>query len=132
MNKKLPTLALDYGTKRVGVAISRGTLAEPLAILENSDTLIDQIKEICEQEKVGLILVGLSENKMAEKTKTFARRLEQQINLPIEFVDETLSSYKTHEKIKKSHIKKSKRAQPIDHYAAASFLEEWLETKVDN
>jgi putative transcription antitermination factor YqgF len=120
------TLAIDYGTKRVGLAISRGSLAEPLEIVSTPEA-VSRIQEICEHEHVAQILLGLSENTMAEKTQEFARQLKLELLLPITFVDETLSSYTVHQKTLESGMSRSDRAQPIDHLAAAEFLQEWLD-----
>lgn len=124
---KKRVLAIDYGSKRVGVAISRGSLAEPLTILTLDSLIFIKLQKICDSEKIDLILVGLSENKMAQETKKFAAELKKELNTPLEFVDETLSSKTVHGKLATSHMRKSKRQQPIDHFAAAEFLQEWLD-----
>lgn len=121
------TLAIDFGTTRLGLAISVASLADPLTIISNDNQTITQIKKICDQENVKQLLIGLSEQQMAEKTKAFAEKLSQAIDLPIFFVDETLSSKETHQKIATSTMKRSKRQGPIDHYAASQFLQEWLD-----
>lgn len=120
-------LAIDYGTQRIGLAINRVGLAEPLKILTNDEFLFKKLTQILGEEKIELILIGMSENKMAQKTKEFTQELGKKIKLPIEFVDETLSSKAVHQKIAHSHMKLKKRQQPIDHYAAAEFLQEWLD-----
>jgi putative pre-16S rRNA nuclease len=126
-------LAIDYGSKRIGLAISHATLADPLVIIDNgpdkSDQAqaIDRIKQICEDEGVEQIVVGISENEMAEKTKEFTQQLKGLIKLPIEFFDETLSSQIVRQKLVAAGIKQKKRRGPIDHYAAALILEEWIE-----
>jgi len=102
-------------------------LAEPLKILENNQGVIDKLIKLISQEEIDLVLMGISENVMAEKTKAFARELEKNIDVPLEFADETLSSQSVHKKLASSHMKLKKRQDPIDHYAAAEILQEWLE-----
>lgn len=121
------TLAIDFGTKRIGLAISVATLADPLKIIPNNEQTISELKKIIEEESIKQILLGLSEQEMAEKIKDFAKLLENEINIPVIFYDETLSSKETHQKINLSHMKRSKKRQPIDHYAASHFLQEWLD-----
>ncbi len=121
------TLAIDFGTKRIGLAISVATLADPLTIIPNDGNSLNEIKKICQRENVKQILLGISEQVMAEKTKVFAGQLAQIIDLPIIFADETLSSKETHQKLATSHMKRSKRQAPIDHYAASQFLQEWID-----
>ncbi len=118
-------IAIDYGTVRVGIAVSAGTLADPLEVLPNDDKLFENIARICEEHDAELVLVGLSENVMAEKTKLFVTELQKHISLPIKFMDETLSSHTVHKKLLMA--KKSKRAGNIDHYAAAEFLQDWID-----
>lgn len=122
------TLAIDYGTRRVGLALSRGSLAEPLEVV-SSERALQRIQEICEHEHVQQILLGLSENTMAEKTQEFARQLQAEVLLPITFVDETLSSYAVHQKALESTMSRLDRSEPIDHLAAAEFLQEWLDAQ---
>lgn len=120
-------LAIDYGTKRLGLAISRASLAEPLTILNHDQTLWRELKVVIEREQPDLILVGLSENEMARQTKEFIDKLKQKINLPIKLVDETLSSATVRKKLATGPMKLKKKQGPIDHYAAAVFLQEWLD-----
>jgi putative Holliday junction resolvase len=121
------TLAIDYGTKRIGLAISIATLADPLKIIPNTQGTIKEIKQIIEEEAIKQILLGISEREMAEKTKIFAKELASNLDIPIIFYDETLSSKETHHKINHSHMKRSKKRQPIDHFAASQFLQEWID-----
>lgn len=119
------TLAIDYGTVRVGTAVSMHTLADPLVILPNDENLFENILLLCNENDVEQILVGMSENEMAKKISNFVDELKKHTNLPIFFADETLSSYTVHNKLKTA--KKSKRSGDIDHYAAAEFLQDWID-----
>jgi putative Holliday junction resolvase len=120
-------LAIDFGTKRIGLAVSKGTLAVPLVVLPNQDDLFDELIRIIQEEEIKKIIVGLSENEMAIKTREFAEELKKKIDIPIVFSDETLSSQEVEKRIQQQGIKKSVRSGPIDHFAAAIILEEWLE-----
>lgn len=120
-------LAIDFGTKRVGLALSKGTLAVPLVVLPNQDDLFDSIVSILKREEIKKIIVGLSENDMALKTRAFVEELKKHTDLPIVFSDETLSSQEVERRLQRQGIKKSVRSGPIDHFAAAIILEEWLE-----
>ncbi|MFZ5438130.1 MAG: Holliday junction resolvase RuvX [Patescibacteria group bacterium] len=120
-------LAIDFGTKRVGVAVSRGTLAVPLVVLANEDNLFEELLKIIEQEETQKIIVGLSENEMALKTEEFVRELKAKTEIPVEFADETLSSREVEQRLQNQGIKHKVRSGPIDHFAAAIILENWLE-----
>ncbi|MDP3918230.1 MAG: Holliday junction resolvase RuvX, partial [Candidatus Woesebacteria bacterium] len=68
-------LGIDYGRKKVGLAISSGKLAEPLKVIRYKDAsaISEQIKKIIEQEKIEKVIVGMSENEMGEEIKKFAK-----------------------------------------------------------
>ncbi|NCS96999.1 MAG: Holliday junction resolvase RuvX [Candidatus Pacebacteria bacterium] len=120
-------LAIDFGTVRIGLAVSRATLADPLTIIQNSAESIAVITKIIEEEEIQQIVVGISEREMAEKTRKFVQELQKTISLPIVYTDETLSSKTVHEKL--LGAKRAKRQGSIDHYAAAEFLQQWIETQ---
>jgi len=127
-------LSIDFGTKRIGVAFSQGYLAEPLTILEGDWTkttnwpeAVSQIIKIMADKEIDQVVIGISENKMADLTKQFALTLQDWLSLPIEYIDETLSSYQMHQNL--TQAKKSKRNQPIDHLVAAALLQEWLDNR---
>jgi len=129
-------LGIDYGTKRIGLAINIASLVEPLVVLENqvnkdqliaNKSVIDQIAEVCKEQKIEKIILGYSEAQMADKTKLFAQLLKDKIHLPVIFSDETLSSYEVGQKMKEASFSLKKRQGPIDHYAAAIILENFLE-----
>ncbi len=130
-------LSIDYGTKRIGLAVNVAKLAEPLLVLENqigaensiaSDLVLNQIAKICAERKIDRIILGLSEALMAEKIKEFAKLLQVKIDLPITLVDETLSSHEVERRMQDASFKLKKRQGPTDHFAAALILEDFLET----
>lgn len=121
-------MAIDFGTKRVGVAVSRGTLAIPLQVVPHDENLLKTLAALVQQEGVQKIVLGLSENEMAIKTKAFGKELEQHLqNIPIELFDETLSSQSVEKRLQQQGIKHAVRTGPIDHFAAAVILEEWID-----
>jgi putative Holliday junction resolvase len=120
-------LALDFGTQRIGVAISYGSLAEPLTVLANTPQVMTQIIRLLDEHKVTQIVVGLSENQMAELTQKFVEELKKRTSLPIEFMDETLSSATVQEKLYAAGKRDLRQKGPIDHFAAAEVLQSYLD-----
>ncbi len=128
-------LCLDYGTKRIGAALSTSPLAEPLGIISNAtspkltdvvtDQALDQIEKIIREFSIDEILVGISEGAMAEKTKLFINQLKARTTIPIKEVDETLTSVEAGRKVreKKTTFKREKK----DHLAAAIMLQDYLD-----
>ena len=84
-------LGVDYGSKRVGIALSdeSAILAFPKEVLENNKVLIEAIKKICQEEKVEGIVVGESydeksePNKIMAKIFLFKKKITDEIGLPV-------------------------------------------------
>jgi len=111
-------LALDYGEKRVGVAVGwRGVVETRPVLCLSGKKLTAALLKLCQEEEIGLILVGVSEGKMAEKSKRFAKRLENIIKLPVQMIDETLTT---------QQAKRIKKKGPVDSVAAALMLEDFF------
>lgn len=122
-------LAIDYGTKRVGIAVSYGTLAEPLTILENDDTVFARLVELLVEQQATAILVGVSESKTLERTMQFIATLKQHTKLPVHLADETLSTQSARQKLEaQGKTKYQAQTAHVDHLAAANILQEWLDT----
>ncbi len=118
-------LAIDFGTERIGLAVTRGSLAVPLKIISgsNQQQAITEIKSVCKQENVRRVVVGLSEEDMARQTQEFVNYLNQDLDIPVFYADETLTSQQARAKLQQAH----KKAKHVDHYAAALILQRWLE-----
>ena len=128
------TLGLDVGDKRIGVALSdpQGILASPLTIIScrNEAADIEAITGIISQYQVVRVIVGLprslngSIGKQAESVKAFARSLREQVEIPVEFRDERLSSVSAKRLIREA---KQKRLKRDDAIAAALILQSCLD-----
>ncbi len=118
-------LALDFGTVRIGCAVSYGTLAEPLLVLANTPEVFEQILELIETHSITQILVGISESTSAERARAFGETVQKRTDLPVVFADETLSTHSARRKLREQH----KVVKVVDHYAAAEFLQEWLDSQ---
>lgn len=125
MKPAFKVLAIDYGTKRIGLAISYGSIADPLVIIPADDKAITYICQIANNYKINHIIVGMSENEMAQKTKIFVQQLKLFLTVPIEFYDETLSTKTVRGKLAEANKSQKQR---VDHLAAAEFLQDWLDT----
>ena len=101
--ERMRTLAIDLGTRRVGLALSDegGQFATPHEVLEVSspDAAIPSILQLIKKENIKRIVLGLPLNMddsfgpAAQKTIAWSRTLSAKTNLPILFVDERLSSF---------------------------------------
>ncbi|MFZ1721144.1 MAG: Holliday junction resolvase RuvX [Microgenomates group bacterium] len=126
------TLGIDFGTRRIGLALSFATLVEPLEVISYTDldSAIRRIAEVCAENFVEQVVVGISEGDMAEQTHSFISLLKSKVQLRLFTADETLSSQEVKSKmagIGKKHSQAN--SGPIDHYAATVILEEWFATR---
>ncbi len=124
-----PVLAIDYGIKRVGLAVAETPLAEPLMVLENTSEaeLLKQLKTVFEQHHVQTIVVGLSEGEMAERTQQFIATLRSMTSVPILTWDETLTTHQAHHKLRQRGQAGPHRPV-VDHLAAAELLQDFLDS----
>lgn len=122
----MKTLGIDYGEKKVGLAISEGEFAAPFKIETNTRDLSEKICRLCQKEGVTKIVVGVSEGRMAQSQKEFGQNLAQAGGLPVEFWDETLTSKEAVQKMIEAGAKQKKRRQE-DAVAAALILQSYLE-----
>lgn len=124
-------LGIDYGDKKVGLAISSGSLATPLKVIKYSDVseLIEKIKNIVLQQKAEKLVLGVSEGKSAEKSREFGHKLSKELNLPVEFVDETLSTQAVQALAIEAGMKRKKRKTMEDAFAAAFILQSYLDSQ---
>ena len=141
-------LALDYGRARIGLAIAsaEAALAQPLGTLDriNRNEDMRRLRELVREHGVKQIVVGLplrldgTRGDMAEEAARFARRVQKQIGLPVEMVDERLTSWEAERMLEEQqgrtiHAASSKKrrkesAKPgVDAMAAALILKEYLD-----
>lgn len=122
-------LAIDYGTKRVGVAVSHEWLAEPLAVFDRA-TALEKITALIRTEQIETIVLGIADGKMADDARKFGESLKRAFpKLIVVEEDETLTSVETHAKLATSSMPRGKRQGPIDHYAAAAILQNYLDLR---
>ena len=132
----LRVLAIDYGRKRIGLALSDavGMTAQPLAVLARTNRRNDlrRLRELCRQHSVGRIVVGHpidmsgASGEMADEASRFAARLEKELGLPIELLDERLTTWEAENSLPEAKSSRRKGAA-VDDLAAAILLREYLE-----
>lgn len=140
------TLAIDFGSRRIGLAMSddAATLASPYAVLEVSSPRqgIDLVLPIITREGIQRLVVGLPLNMdntlgtAAREVVSWAKALAQQCNKPLVFVDERLSSFAAEQalagrKRAGEKLTRNRRKQQLDALAAAGFLQEYLDGKLE-
>jgi putative Holliday junction resolvase len=125
-------LGIDYGLKKIGLAISEGELAEPLGVINairNTQYAIRKIKAICGKYDIDKIVVGLPESGIVDKIKHFAGELAKITGLPVVFQDEVLTSKDAIAKMIEGGRKRKFRRQFQDAVAAAIILQSYMDAK---
>lgn len=127
-------LAVDLGTRRIGLAVSSGGLALPLATLERSGDAqaIAAIAEVARREGVAGLVVGEPRRldgtvgDAARRARALAERLAAATGLPCRLVDESLTSRAAEERLRQAGIDPRRHPERVDQVAAQILLEEAL------
>lgn len=140
MSGRISALGLDIGKKRIGVAGCDGTglIATPLTTITRVGFTDDvaQLQQLIAERQVTILVIGLPYSlagewgKQAQRTEKYAERLASVLKLPIEYMDERLTSIEaeTQLKTKRGFSPRRDKAQ-IDAHAAAIILQQWLDHK---
>ena len=131
-------LGIDYGDVRTGIAItdSLGITAQGLETINNNNSdrvLLKRLEEIINQYEVETIVIGMPLNLKgektvrAEKTEKFIHKLKCKFNkIPIEIVDERLTTVQAHKTMNFLDVDKRKKKNIVDAIAAVYILETYL------
>jgi putative Holliday junction resolvase len=115
-------LGVDWGEKRIGMAIARGNLAEPLGVVSS----FEELAVIVRQEGIRQIILGLPEGKFEARVRSWEKRIERELGVPVVLRLEVLTSRQALQKsIEAGKPKKSRR--DLDAQAAALLLQEFLD-----
>ena len=130
-------LGLDYGDKRIGVAISdeMGWTAQALEVIprDMQGQHIGRIKEIVGQYNIDTIIVGLPKNmngtvgERGEICIAFAQTLQEILNIPVQLWDERLTTVSAERTLLEADVSRKKRRQVIDKVAATLILQGYLD-----
>ncbi len=142
MNKDFPVLAIDYGDKNFGIALSdkKGIIASPLTVLRitknrNIDHLLNEIRDIIKHYNVKRIVVGKpqifqdSYKQSAYKVEKFVIKLKEIVNIPIIFQDESYSTTQAQNMLTSLGQSTKKSRNKIDMISATVFLQDFLNSE---
>jgi putative Holliday junction resolvase len=132
-------LALDHGTKRIGVAVSDELkmIAQPLEFVpaEPLPAFVDRLKVLLAEKEVELVLVGMPRNMngtygpAAAKVQEFITHLQEAISVPIKTWDERLTSAQANRLLIEGNVRREKRKEKVDKMAAAILLQSFLDSR---
>lgn len=130
-------LAIDHGTKRMGIAISDELkmIAQPLEFIlsEPFDDFLKRLQQIIAEKQVERIFIGMPRNMdgtygpAAEKVREFIARLQPSIATPIKTLDERLTSAQANRVLLQGNVRRADRKEKVDAMAAALLLQSQLD-----
>lgn len=135
----ISALGLDVGRKRIGVAGCDGTglIATGLTTIERQSFNYDvaQLQRLVQERQVQLLVVGLpysmngSLGFQAKEVQKFAQRVASALQLPLEYVDERLTSFQAEQMLLAENCSPSRNKGLIDRKAASLILQQWLDER---
>ncbi|SFC71463.1 Holliday junction resolvase RuvX [Clostridium uliginosum] len=133
----LRILGLDVGQKNIGVAISDplGFTAQGITTIRrsNKEKDIDDIKKICDEYKVEIIVVGLPKNMngtigpSGEVTMQLGKLIEEKLQIKVEFWDERLTTVAANRAMLEADLSRNKRKKIVDKVASTYILQGYLD-----
>ncbi len=130
-------LALDYGAKKIGVAISDPLriIAKPITVIYNTGfkNVLKDLNSLVDEYNISELLIGLpitlknTRSIQTDKVLEFIDMLKENINLPIHLYDERLTSQMATRSLIMQGVKTGHNKAEIDKTAAAIFLQNYLD-----
>jgi putative Holliday junction resolvase len=134
---KMRLLGLDFGTKRIGVAVSdeMGWTAGGVGVIKRKsmDQDLDAVGRFIQEYETSAVVIGLPFNMngssgwMARLVRDFAQRVHKRIGVDVHLWDERLTSWEAEETLKECGVKVPKRARVKDKLAASLILQSYLQ-----
>jgi len=133
-------LGIDLGDKKIGLAVSDplGWTAQGLGVVTSKGSIdadIGMINEYVKRYEVEKIIIGLPLNMdgsfgpCAEKARVFAEQLSHKLNIPVEMIDERLTTVAAEKVLLQADLSRAKRKKVIDKMAAVLILQRYLDKK---
>jgi putative holliday junction resolvase len=130
-------LALDVGTKTIGVARARGAMAFPVTTLRRKSVRSDteQLYQLCRKNKATEVVVGLpyeldgAEGRSARLARQIGVALGARTGLPIHYQDERYSTVEASRRLTEQGLNSRQQRSVIDQAAAAVILQDWLDAQ---
>ena len=132
-------LGMDLGTKTLGLATSDklGLISSPYKTIKYNDIdlLVEEVLKIIKELKIEVLVLGYPKNMnnslgfAIERTENFKSKLSAKTDLPIEFIDERLSTVEAENILLSADVSRSGRKQVIDSVAASIILDTYLRKK---
>ena len=128
-------LALDWGTVRLGVAISDpdGKIAFPFEQPIDAKSAVSEVKRIVDEKEIDIVVIGLPRSMAGNDTNStksveqFVSKLKEQIPCPIKLLDERLSSVGAHKTLTNQGLNQKQQKGLVDNLVAQQMLQAFLD-----
>lgn len=124
-------LGVDWGSKMIGLAVG-SEIPYELATIRNDKGAIEKIAQLCVQEKIERIVIGMpvlesgDKGNLADKVEDFGRQLKEKTNLPVYFEPENLTTQTALELLREEGMKPDDIGKKVDQTAARLILEQYI------
>lgn len=135
----ISALGLDMGRRRIGVAgcDRLGLIATGITTIDRKSFAEDlaQLRQLVDERQVEVLVVGLPYSMngtlgfQARQVQKLTRNFAKALQLPVEYVDERLTSFQAEELLKAENRSPSRNKSLIDRKAAAIILQQWLDER---
>jgi putative transcription antitermination factor YqgF len=115
-------LSVDWGQKRIGLALSYDNLAEPYGVVSS----FEELSKVAKKEGVERVILGLPEGVHKKEVEDFGRRIQGELGIPMVFRSEVLTSRVALSKALEAG-KSRKARRNLDAASAAVLLQEYLD-----
>lgn len=132
-------MSVDYGDARTGIAFcdKNEILATAFTTINESyvPKLVSKIKEIIDEQKPEMIVVGLPRNMdgsygfRCDKCKQLGKLLQEEVGIPVEFEDERLTTVIAHDILSSNNIKSKKHKNNVDAVSAVIILQSFIDKR---
>ncbi len=132
-------MSIDYGDARTGVAFCdvREMLATAYTVIHEAyqPKLVKQLVEIMNKEKAEMVVIGLPRNMdgsygfRAEKCRELGELLESEIDIPVDFEDERLTTVIAHDILSSNNVGGKKRKSTVDAVSAVVILQSYIDKR---
>lgn len=130
-------MGIDYGSKRIGIAISDplNIIAQGVGVIENNNKKFDEIEKLVAENNVNKIVVGLplelkgQKGQSARDAEQFTQELEEKLSVQVFLLDERFTSALAHQTLRNMNVRKRERQskERIDIMSAAIILQNYLD-----
>ncbi len=128
----MPILGIDYGQRKIGLAIAEGKLAEPYEVIKYKSVgdVLTRISRVIVLKNISKVVVGVSEGHSEIAARKFGAELSKRLKIPVIYSDETLTTQSAQTLSIEAGLGRKKRKALEDAFAATVMLQLFVDENV--